>query len=562
MGGSLRLFGLVVFCLAPWVAVSQSIKLSRYLDQEEFRPQPDIFSYKEITIKWQMEGRVQAFLNDGITSLQDGEINSAEHNLKQAVALDPSLAAAHYYLGICHKIQLKFDLAEKDFLSALKHNDTLAAAHVELGELYEVTRAYEKARKAYDAALELSPRMTDACFHLANLQFAQDHFSEAESIYHRAIAIDPTFDEAYVLLGRLALAQKKPAPDAMHYFQKAVKADSTSREGLLWRGLMYAEMGDPVKSFKDWSTLVRHYPNQPFFLYMRGYLQIETGDLDHAFADFRKAITANPEDADKFVGGQTILDKRIDLQSAARVLIKKLYGFNEPELTYLKNGFCFLLAMRYQGAINWFMKVKTPSGIVSLLRGLTFEHAGVHDKALVEYNKAIELDPELFDAYKKRAIYQMEMQAFPGAIADINEMIRLDPEGAFSYKLRGIARALSGYCDEAIPDLTRFIETDSTDRESFKTRAYCYEKKQQWREAGTDYMMAFHLGEPDRALLTHAFENMQRVLDAKPDDHELRFYFGSLLYDAGAHQEGLRQLQMASKKGNLKARELLKKLKS
>lgn len=556
-----RFLGLAAGWLLSLGATGQSIQLSRYLDQEEFRPHPDLFAYREIYVRWQMAGKVQAFLNEGITSLQEGELNAAEHNLKQATALDPSLAPAHYYLGVCHKVQLKFDLAEAELLSALKYNDTLAAAHLELGEIYEVVKDTDKALKAYTLALDLSPRLADACFHLANFHFAQDRFAKAEKYYEQTLGIDDTFDEAYVMLGRLTLVQKKPLPDALRYFQLAVKADSASREGLLWRGLIYAELGEPDKSFADWSSLVRYYPNQPFFLYMRGYLQIETGDLDNAFADFRRAITAVPENSDKFVGGQTILDKRIDLQSAARVLIKKLYGFKEPELTYIKNGFCFLLAMRYQGAINWFMKVNTPSGIVSLLRGLTFEHAGLHERALAEYNQAIALDPELLDAYKKRAIYQMEMDAYPGAIADINEMIRLDPESMFSYKLRGIARAVSGYCTEAIPDLTRFIETDSTDRESFKTRAYCYEKNQQWREAGTDYLMAFHLGQPDQTFLVRALDNMQKVLAATPEDHLTRFYFGSLLYDGGYRDEGIRQLQQASKKGNLKARELLKRLK-
>lgn len=46
-------------------------------------------------------------------------------------------------------------------------------------------------------------------------------------------------------------------------------------------------------------------------------------------------------------------------------------------------------------------------------------------------------------------------------------------------------------------------------------------------------MMAFHLGEPDRALLTHALDNMQKILAAQPDDHTMRFWFGGLLSDAG-----------------------------
>ena len=559
---TLRLLALLlVTCSLGSHSTTGQVHLSRYLSQE-YTPAVDLFAYRDIYVRWNMEGTIQAYLNEGINSLHDDEINAAVANLTKALELDRKLVAAHYYLGICYKLQLKLLPAEKSLLRALELNDTLAAGHLELGEIYEAARLYDRALSAYEKSTQTSAKFADGYFHQGNLKFVQQKFSEAEGLYYRTVAVDPTFDDAYVMLGRIALATKKKPEDAMPFFQRAVKADSLSKDGLLWRGITYADLGAIERSLADWDKLVRYFPNQPFFLYMRGFLQIEVGDLDKAFADFRRAITANLENADKFEGGQTILDKRIDLQSAARLLIKKLYGFKEPDLTNLKSGFCFLLAMRYQGAIKWFTKVNSKDGIVFFFRGLTYEHAGVHDLALEEYSKAIAADPDIFDAYKKRAIYRMELGDFQAATNDVAEMIRIDSSSTISYKIRGIAKALSGDCTNAVNDLTRFIASDSTDMESFKTRGFCHEQNKRWASAGSDFMMAYAMSRHDVAFLTHAVSNFELALKENPDDHQTRYYLGRTLYDAGDRDGGLKLIQQASRKGNSEARALLKQLRN
>lgn len=508
-----------------------------------------------------MKPEVQVAFNAGLTSLDDKEAGQALVHFKQVITLDPRLAAAHYYLGICHKLQQKFPDARGNFQDALTLNDTLWRAQLELGKVYEVTYIFGAARTAYEAVRRMVPHHPDGHYHLANLEFIQGKYPEAESLYQHTLTVSPRYANAYVMLGRLQLARDKNLQKAKSFFEEAVRADSVSSQGLFWRGLAYADLGQPDKSLQDWNSLVRLHPNNPLYMFMRGYLQIELGDLDKAFTDFRRAITANPENADKFVGGQTILDKRIDLQSAARALVQKLYGFKEPDLSSMKYGFCYLLAGRYQGAMNWFMKVRTESGIYYLLKGITYEHAGMHNKALEQYSLAIEFDKELPDAYKKRAIYLMELGQFEEALADIDALIKTDHGAIIGLKLKGITYALANQCPNAISALTEFINSDSTDRESFKTRAYCYEKNGQVSPAGTDYLMAFLMGKPDQALLSRAFANLESAAKTNPPDLNSLFYLGGLLVDLGNREAGIKYLKQASKKGHKRSEELLRRLK-
>lgn len=60
----LNLIG-VILCV-PFAACAQ-IEMSRYLD-EEYRPYVNIYEYRDVFIRWEMDGKVQAFLNEGLNS--------------------------------------------------------------------------------------------------------------------------------------------------------------------------------------------------------------------------------------------------------------------------------------------------------------------------------------------------------------------------------------------------------------------------------------------------------------------------------------------------------------
>jgi len=58
---------------------------------------------------------------------------------------------------------------------------------------------------------------------------------------------------------------------------------------------------------------------------------------------------------------------------------------------------------------------------------------GRHDEAIAEYNKGIELDPNLATAYHNRAFTYNDIGRLDQAIADCNRAIELDPQRAIAY---------------------------------------------------------------------------------------------------------------------------------
>ena len=74
-----------------------------------------------------------------------------------------------------------------------------------------------------------------------------------------------------------------------------------------------------------------------------------------------------------------------------------------------------------------------------LEQGRTYGDQQQWDEAIVQYTKAIELDPELAEAYNNRGIAYGQKGESDNAIADFDKVIELDPERVEAYNLRGIA---------------------------------------------------------------------------------------------------------------------------
>jgi tetratricopeptide (TPR) repeat protein len=79
-------------------------------------------------------------------------------------------------------------------------------------------------------------------------------------------------------------------------------------------------------------------------------------------------------------------------------------------------------------------------------------------EALVDYNKAIELAPNVTDPYLNRGTALEGLGRWEQAIADYNHVLELDPKDAMAYNNRGNAEAGSGKWAEAIADYKRSTE--------------------------------------------------------------------------------------------------------
>lgn len=511
--GYVRTGVLVFFSICPFKAWGQ-VDISRYFDENSFSFL-DIYDHLDPAFQWTMEGNVQASLNEGITSLQEGKLETALANIEEAIKLDSTQWVSYYYKGICHKKLYKLKQARTDLLKALALNPKLAEARVELGEIYEAQRQTEKASKEYAIAIDLNPKLVQAYYNMGNLKLMTGDGKSALRNYEKCNEVDPTFPDAYVNQGLLKFKVKKNDNQSIAYFTKALEVDSLHSQAYFWRGMAYLSLEKIQNCVDDWSQLIRLNPSNTFYIFMRGFLYIELNDFDKAFVDLRRAIRSREINENKFVGTQTIIDKQIDLYAAANYLIAQGYGLKEQTFTTLKKAFCLVLSGKNNEALKTCEEAVTMqhTGATHYLKAIVLEHLNRHNDAYVDYSIALKLDNDIFDAHKKRSVYRMELRDWKGANEDFDDMFRLQEGSPVAYRLRGFARSHQKDYQGAISDLTQFIKTDSTDYEAVRTRSVCYALLKMNKEANEDMMSLLLLKPNDWSLRKDVVHNYLALND-------------------------------------------------
>jgi tetratricopeptide (TPR) repeat protein len=95
-------------------------------------------------------------------------------------------------------------------------------------------------------------------------------------------------------------------------------------------------------------------------------------------------------------------------------------------------------------------------------RGTAYRLMNDYDRAIADYNEAIRLDPKYAYAFAERATVYAENEDYDRAIADYNEAIRLDPKYALAFNNRGTVYRDKGDIGRAIADFNQAILLDPT----------------------------------------------------------------------------------------------------
>jgi len=78
---------------------------------------------------------------------------------------------------------------------------------------------------------------------------------------------------------------------------------------------------------------------------------------------------------------------------------------------------------------------------------------GQHFAAITDYDKALQLKPDIAEVYSNRGVVKAALGQHRAAITDFDKAIHLEPNFADAYSNRGITKALLNRISEAKQDL-------------------------------------------------------------------------------------------------------------
>lgn len=220
-----------------------------------------------------------------------------------------------------------------------------------------------------------------------------------------------------------------------------------------------------------------------------------------------------------------------------------------------------------------------PTAELYCRRGSAYSAEYQHGLAIADFNRAIELDPNLADVYCHRGAAHLWSSDPDLAISDLTRAIHFAPNNAEAYYYRGYAYNekvafdavkrkkhahtlhrvewswVYGY---AIADLTRAIELNPDYAEAYSCRGVSYNATGEHDLAIADFNRAIELNPADagayrdraeahekKGMHGHSIDDLSRWAELEPDNAAPYFLRGSIYYKEGQRARGRADLMRA-----------------
>ena len=142
-------------------------------------------------------------------------------------------------------------------------------------------------------------------------------------------------------------------------------------------------------------------------------------------------------------------------------------------------------------------QASTPEAMQHLQAGADAEKNGNFSRAIAEFRKATELEPQSAEAFLRLGQAYLENHDYSGAVPPLKQTLKLSPDLRPAHQLLGYALLANGYASQAVSHL---------------------EKAQDEAALGIAQLEAGNLAE--------AITNLQAALAKHPNDPDLLYYFG------------------------------------
>ncbi|XP_076446152.1 uncharacterized protein LOC143283739 isoform X2 [Babylonia areolata] len=551
-----------------------------------------------------MPTRIDAIMKHGLYYFQNENWPSAINDFTELLRVDPLNSVGRLYRGRAYAKMNQWTPAVEDLSAAIHLDPTNWQAFYQRACV--LRKAHPKrALQDYSMSLLINDGEENimSYLHRGILYNAQSRPEDAIPDFEAVLKLNKDIACAHVNLGLIFMTKHQNYHRAIKKFTSAIKVDPTYVRAYVCRGEAYHKIHELKLALKDFTRAIHLRPDVHHYYMFRGQLVLELGNLELAAFCVRHASEMGGQGNSSAFGDrptqqaavQSFLknyDKAIDaLVQATRVkpvmplfmllgkTQMKAKQFQEAAASFEKaldlmrpwkqrdpwpaeaaeahflSGMCHMEMRSYLPALNSFNNAISQDvnyAEAYYQRGLARMKLK-QSKGIQDFNRALAINPNIFQAYLSRACYYGLKGVYTKAILNCNEAIKLQPNSLRAYLYRGSLKYHIKAFDLAIRDLTKASSIDNTCPLPYFNRAVCYQENKQYTKALTDYGIVLLLGEQlslkvliNRGLLyfeqqdyINALYDFQNASKLSANDHRIHHTLGLCFHKLGRLQEAV-----------------------
>ena len=326
-------------------------------------------------------------------------------------------------------------------------------------------------------AIAAQPRTTaaDDSFVTAATKFRQGDYPGAIAGFDRAIASKPNYTAAYIARAEANLYLENGA-EVIRDANLALKIDPKSDDAYALRGAGKISSGDAQGAFADLDRAISLNPRSARSYFYRGFGQMQYADPNRALQSINQAIALDPNLGDAYSVRAVAKYLLGDPQGSNLDFQRALQINKNSFLTYIYRGFIQVTAGKKAGfndlAKGIAISPKNPLGYS--MRGQAYSAIKDYDRAIEQFNLALQFKPNYDSAYAYRGIVRMQQQKFDRGLADIEKALQINPSSEAGYQGRSVYYINQKDFRRALADANRAIEINGVSPDSYTLRGVSY----------------------------------------------------------------------------------------
>lgn len=354
------------------------------------------------------------------------------------------------------RFMLQADAAwrEGNYLHALALTDSveryapdLADTYFLRGRIYTDLNQLEVANAAYATALAADEAYRGAHMNIGINHFRRGRLRDAIGAFRREEAVEPN-THLYLEMGR-TYAKLGMADSAQWSYEQSIRIDSANTTAHMWLGQLHEEMGDFETAISLSKRAAEIRPESVDYRYVVGTQLFRTGEVEKAIAHLRAVVEERPwHHGAQYNLGQALMRLGEEAEAEVHLALAEEAQQIQQEINEAHD------------AVN-----RNPSEVQNWL-DLSDVHrrAGMYDRALDAYKRAIAIVPNDLRMHVNLASLMLESGDADGAIAQYRMIVDRDPSFADAWLNLGVAYGNAERYDEARQAWEMTIRLDSGNR--------------------------------------------------------------------------------------------------